>query len=341
MIPSFDPTASTTSSEPTGEPTAQPTFQYVTEVVVQGNYDEIVGDNKELFLEQCSDEYKPVVCLNVGPGSIIITLGGDDENEVEAVKKSMEDEGVNLNNFAFGNDESDDSKSGSSVGVVLAVLGSILGVLFITFIAWHAWKSSQNTNAIKPNKMFDEEEREKVQHSEYSSLESSKREAATSTPFTSKGFVASEFTVRTDEKTEQLVKMDEKTEQMDGNTKRTAEKTEQMDGNTKRTAEKTERTDEKKIIEDPELRLTHVASNVGAANVAASAAANVAAKLFAAVHTVTTTVTDMDGFSEHDGFYENDASEHDGFSEPLSEEVEMQKRLPAENGWKKNRKILE
>lgn len=87
-----------------------------------------MGDNKELFLEECSEEYKPVVCLDVRQGSIIITLGGT-EADVEATKTSMETEGYQSESFNINGLDSGDESSGS--GVVVVVIIVLLVILLI------------------------------------------------------------------------------------------------------------------------------------------------------------------------------------------------------------------
>lgn len=119
-----------------------PTFPYVTEVSVPGNYDEVIGSDKDKFLKECSDRYKPVVCLNVRHGSIIISIGGDDKNEVEAVQTSMETDGLNLDSFTFGQTTKDDKKSGNNAAAAV-----ILGVLLIgafLLVAILVWKYCEN-----------------------------------------------------------------------------------------------------------------------------------------------------------------------------------------------------
>merc|ERR1712039_42295 len=84
------PTQSPETSVPTKTPSALPSvsptlFKTTREVTLDGDYDTVVGNNKALFLQECSARLS-VTCRDVRPGSVIILLAGleEDLNTAEA-----------------------------------------------------------------------------------------------------------------------------------------------------------------------------------------------------------------------------------------------------------------
>lgn len=131
-----------------------------------GNYDEVVGDNKDQFLKECSDQYKPVVCIDVRSGSIIITLGGD-EADVEATKTSMKADGVELAGFNIGGEESKEDNSAMGVIIVLVVGGLcfvvILGAILSFSYKWQEQqekKQQHETNMLEMHQNVEEKKKE-------------------------------------------------------------------------------------------------------------------------------------------------------------------------------------
>lgn len=115
----------------------------MTDVTLPGNYDEVVGDDKEGFLRQCTDEYKPVVCLDVKSGSIIITLGGTEE-EVLNTKTSMENDGIELESFVIAPLDSDDSgSSGAMIATIVIIIVVLLVVIAVGLWAYR-WQQKQD-----------------------------------------------------------------------------------------------------------------------------------------------------------------------------------------------------
>eukprot|EP00931_Biecheleriopsis_adriatica_P096025 TRINITY_DN6966_c0_g2_i1.p1 TRINITY_DN6966_c0_g2~~TRINITY_DN6966_c0_g2_i1.p1 ORF type:complete len:231 (-),score=63.07 TRINITY_DN6966_c0_g2_i1:35-727(-) len=69
------------------------------EAVIEGDYDAVVGNDKTLFLQECSTKLNPVKCLNVRPGSIVVDLSASNSKEAEAAEEGLEDNGLELPSF--------------------------------------------------------------------------------------------------------------------------------------------------------------------------------------------------------------------------------------------------
>ena len=64
-----------------------------------GDYNTIVGSNKSQFLAECSLKIAPARCIDVQSGSILITILGTDESELDQVETSLESDGLDLPSF--------------------------------------------------------------------------------------------------------------------------------------------------------------------------------------------------------------------------------------------------
>ena len=74
------------------------------EVVFPGDYNKVVGPKKAVFLKECTDSVSKkgtvdVQCIDVRPGSIIVSMGGSNK-AVAAAAQNMVDEGLKLTSFA-------------------------------------------------------------------------------------------------------------------------------------------------------------------------------------------------------------------------------------------------
>lgn len=70
----------------------------VVQMVLTGNYIEIIGDNKTQFLKECTDAYQDVICTDVIPGSIILDLAGPSD-KLKQAEFSIMSEGLWLPSF--------------------------------------------------------------------------------------------------------------------------------------------------------------------------------------------------------------------------------------------------
>ena len=73
------------------------------ELVFPGNFNEVVGNNKGQFLQECTDTVSKsgsidVACLDVRQGSIIVTLGGSSD-AVSAAAQEVVADGLELPSF--------------------------------------------------------------------------------------------------------------------------------------------------------------------------------------------------------------------------------------------------
>ena len=93
-------TTTTTTAAPAVAPAAAP--RKVT-IVLDGDYDTVVGTDKEKFLRECttsvsSDGAREVECVDVRPGSIVVDLSGEDQAVVAAVAE-VETNGLATESF--------------------------------------------------------------------------------------------------------------------------------------------------------------------------------------------------------------------------------------------------
>jgi len=95
--------ATTTTKAPTQAPTAAPTQAPTAKIVLDGDYDTVIGTDKEKFLRECtatvsSNGAREVGCVDVRPGSIVVDLNGD-EQAVAAVVADVETNGLATQSF--------------------------------------------------------------------------------------------------------------------------------------------------------------------------------------------------------------------------------------------------
>ena len=68
----------------------------------EGDYAAIIGNRKDLFLHECTESLKSgglnVYCVYARPGSIIVTLGGE-QDELEKAESHVQAKGLNLESF--------------------------------------------------------------------------------------------------------------------------------------------------------------------------------------------------------------------------------------------------
>lgn len=64
-----------------------------------GDFESIIGENAEQFLEECSTKLKPVSCRDVQPGSVVVTLEAASWAELEAANAQLSKEGLELPSF--------------------------------------------------------------------------------------------------------------------------------------------------------------------------------------------------------------------------------------------------
>lgn len=69
------------------------------DIVLQGDFSSVVTDQAQ-FLQECSTELVPATCVNVGSGSIVLTVGGGSQAVVEAATSQIATEGLDLPSFA-------------------------------------------------------------------------------------------------------------------------------------------------------------------------------------------------------------------------------------------------
>ena len=71
-------------------------------IVLDGDYEAIVGSNKDLFLQECTSALaviaRGVQCVDVRPGSIIVEIRGS-EDAVNAAEAKVETKGLDLPSF--------------------------------------------------------------------------------------------------------------------------------------------------------------------------------------------------------------------------------------------------
>jgi hypothetical protein len=90
IVNSTSPSKSPTISNPTNEPSVSPTeILNQLNLTFTNNYEEVCGNLKTLFLQECSKAihnlgFRNVYCIDVNSGSIIITLEGP-QNEITSV----------------------------------------------------------------------------------------------------------------------------------------------------------------------------------------------------------------------------------------------------------------
>jgi len=68
------------------------------DIALDGDYDIVIGSNKDSFLQECSESLSPVSCVDVAKGSIIVTIQGS-ESEVNEAISDVEQNGLSLQSF--------------------------------------------------------------------------------------------------------------------------------------------------------------------------------------------------------------------------------------------------
>ena len=67
-------------------------------VTFQGNYYTQIGNLKSDFLAECNDNFPVLSCLDVFPGSIIVTFAGD-STTLDQLQVQLAEEGLDLPSF--------------------------------------------------------------------------------------------------------------------------------------------------------------------------------------------------------------------------------------------------
>lgn len=107
-------------------------------------------EGKMLFLEECTDEVTPVVCLDVRPGSVIVTFEGT-ASQLQQKTTEIKKYGLMLFNFPVLKIlKVDDSKSapGDSKGLdpmLIIVIGGSSAVLVALALVYFWWRKSKKT----------------------------------------------------------------------------------------------------------------------------------------------------------------------------------------------------
>lgn len=128
-------------------------------VRLSGDYDEVVGENKEQFLKECSNQYPNVECYDVVPGSIIVTLGGK-KADVEAAVTLIEDEGMDLPSFPAMSTEqafTEQTSSESSSATLIIILVVVVVVVVCLAGAYCAYTMKQQDELKKKKRTEDME----------------------------------------------------------------------------------------------------------------------------------------------------------------------------------------
>eukprot|EP00931_Biecheleriopsis_adriatica_P029207 TRINITY_DN17373_c0_g1_i1.p1 TRINITY_DN17373_c0_g1~~TRINITY_DN17373_c0_g1_i1.p1 ORF type:complete len:1186 (+),score=264.34 TRINITY_DN17373_c0_g1_i1:93-3560(+) len=98
----------------------------VTKVVtLAGDYSVVIGSNKSLFLKECSEQLMAgqVTCIDVAPGSILLTLRASSQADLNVALQSIDQSGLNLSSFELLQvvDTTTSSASNTSVTVIESV----------------------------------------------------------------------------------------------------------------------------------------------------------------------------------------------------------------------------
>merc|ERR1719506_306130 len=96
--PEPSPPAPKPSPQGAGGPVPTPAGMIIAEITMSGDYDTVVGSNKEIFLSQCSDTLSPAQCIDVKQGSIMVVVMGT-EADVQTAVSSVESSGLDLADF--------------------------------------------------------------------------------------------------------------------------------------------------------------------------------------------------------------------------------------------------
>lgn len=84
-----------------------PSLHQVEQVRFSGDFESIIGNNAEQFLEECSTKLRPVRCRDVQPGSVVVTLEGSSWAELEEAHAQFS-KGLNLPSFGTLEKEKDE-----------------------------------------------------------------------------------------------------------------------------------------------------------------------------------------------------------------------------------------
>lgn len=126
-------------SAPTFGPTA---YVHTVTLELEGNYDEVVGDNKADFLEKCTATLG-VTCQDVMAGSILVVLAGSEE-DVNTAVSSVAENGLALPGYpalstatttaapAYATESSTKDKTGL-IAIVILVLAIVILVAYYLF----------------------------------------------------------------------------------------------------------------------------------------------------------------------------------------------------------------
>jgi len=179
----------------------------------EGDFAAIIGDRKALFLKECTvllqtDGLK-VACLDARPGSIIVTLSGE-EGELAKAKSLFEDEGLKMKSFAplkftqmittttgikvttttaiLSNgievDTNKEKESSADIGLVVGIAAPLAGLiailLVVTIIKCIRKDARKGGNKIVPTATARTDEHRPVHNSMTISMREDLKEVATS-----------------------------------------------------------------------------------------------------------------------------------------------------------------
>jgi len=111
-----------------------------------GEYDDVVGQDKPTFLQDCSNHLSPLICVDVRAGSIIIELRGE-ENQVTQAEAQIEQDGLHIPDYPSLYTESGGSSDASMIFIGIA---AIL-ILCACAGAWRCWCLKSSSQNVRPN----------------------------------------------------------------------------------------------------------------------------------------------------------------------------------------------
>lgn len=121
---------------PSALPSVSPTlFKTTREVTLDGDYDTVVGNNKALFLQECSARLS-VTCRDVRPGSVIILLAGLEE-DLNTAEADIQQNGLDLDSFEAMTVVVDDASSGSSAAGVIVIIVVVVIVIILGAVVYY------------------------------------------------------------------------------------------------------------------------------------------------------------------------------------------------------------
>lgn len=85
------------------------------QVRFSGDFESIIGNNAEQFLEECSTKLRPVRCRDVQPGSVVVTLEGSSWADLEEAHAQFS-KGLTLPSFGTLEKEKEEKEEKEAQG---------------------------------------------------------------------------------------------------------------------------------------------------------------------------------------------------------------------------------